>query len=77
MNTDPAYNDTESLPDAVTLKSFVNTHQISHTGRLTHEDVDRRTATRLDFGRFFGLTDRSRPPGWRTTSSPRRRCALA
>jgi CGNR zinc finger protein/putative stress-induced transcription regulator len=57
VNTDPTYNDVEALPDVATLKSFVETHRISHSGRLTSEDVTAVQATRRDFGRFFGLTD--------------------
>jgi hypothetical protein len=57
VNTDPAYNDAEGLPDVAALKAFVEAHRISHSGRLTTEDVSAVQASRLDFGRFFGLTD--------------------
>jgi CGNR zinc finger/Putative stress-induced transcription regulator len=57
VNTDPMYNDTEGLPDVAALRSFVATHGITHSGRLTNDDVLAVRATRRDFGRFFGLTD--------------------
>jgi hypothetical protein len=57
VNTDPRFNDTEALPDVAALTSFVDTHRISHYGRLTSQDVAAVQATRPDFGRFFGLND--------------------
>lgn len=57
VNTGPEFNDSELLPDVATLRTFVSTHQISHSGRLTHDDVIAVRASRLDFARFFGLND--------------------
>jgi hypothetical protein len=59
VNTDPAYNDTEGLPDISALREFVRTHQISHAGRLTLEDVLAVRAARGAFGRFFEVGDTS------------------
>jgi hypothetical protein len=57
VNTDPEFNDTESLSDVDALTSFVATHRISHQGRLTQDDVVAVRATRQGFGRCFGLSD--------------------
>jgi hypothetical protein len=57
VNTDPSYNDTESLADVPALTEFVATHRISHVEKLTFDDLVAVRATRLDFGRLFGLKD--------------------
>jgi predicted RNA-binding Zn ribbon-like protein len=57
VNTDPAYNGTEGLPDIAALQEFVGTHLISHASRLTAEDVTAVRATRGAFARLFGLSD--------------------
>lgn len=59
VNTDPAHNDSEQLPDVAALGTFVATHRISHPGRLTHDDVVAVWDSRVDFADFFGLHDRA------------------
>lgn len=57
VNTDPAFNGTEGLPDLAALTDFVGSHQISHASLITDDDLVAVRATRSAFGQFFGLRD--------------------
>lgn len=57
VNTDPAYDDEEGLPDVEALKTFVAEHRISHGEPLSEGDVVAVRGVRRGFGEFFGVTD--------------------
>ncbi len=59
VNTDPAYNGREALPDVDALEAFVVEHRISNAERLTSRDLGGVHKVRRRFGRFFGLQDAS------------------
>lgn len=57
VNTDPAFGDSEDLPDVEALQRFVSRHQISHADPVTPRDVAAVQRIRPALGALFGVGD--------------------
>ncbi len=57
INTSPAANGRESLPDLATLREFAEKRQISGADRLTEQDLHEVRALRDRLRVLFGVTD--------------------
>ncbi|MDX6309707.1 MAG: hypothetical protein QOI06_2753 [Nocardioidaceae bacterium] len=57
VNTDPAFDEREGLPDVAALHAFVIEHRISNAEHLTARDVAAVQRVRRGFGEFFGVDD--------------------